>query len=736
MKRYARSVQPQCPLAILCCLTLVVTTLVPPALGATPFGFLNMSTGKYGVTTPQTPSSVPLDTVSVTEEPAGGKSVAVIVQDSLYSNVSSAVTQYCKDLEDSGYNTILFTGQVNDHQNLKNMLLQWYENSSLVGAVLIGRLPYAQFHHPASEGWVAETFICDLYLMDLDGTWTDTQPQYGIYDGHSASAPGDIYPEIFVGRIDPTCLSWGSGAVAHINEYLARLHTYRTGGLQRADRALVYVDDDWSGEWGTLWNDDVGLAYPTRTLIQEPSLTTAEDWLNNRIPQDNQWTHICVHSSATTHYFGPGGVGEGIASSPDVRASGPASNFYNLFACSGAKWTVTDDLAVTYTFSGNFSLAAIGSTKTGSMMDCNYFYSPLHDNATLGDGLVEWFSSALTTSGTAGSEYVQWYYGMAIIGDPLLTILYDCTVLPPTISSTTHPDPSSWSNNPRPYFNWSVPADLNGISGFYYAIDQSPRTVPIPDGSAYTAANGTQMSMDLNDGSWYIHVVARDSVGNVGKVAAHYRVNIDTGSPTVSIISPESMSNMSASDVEFGWNAWDSGSGYCYSQVWLDNSNSTIYTGPITNLTMSGLSHGMHVVNVTVSDYATNNATQQIRFMVDLTNPIVTITFPIDGSLTGSTFVLNWRTSDVGSGCHLVQVRIDGLLGGSFDDLSHSLQIENLSPGTHLLNVTVSDWANRRASDEVAITVGYPLSVYVSVGGLTVLALVLFSGVLLRRRHK
>jgi len=736
MDRYVRSVQPECLLAILCCLALIVTTLVTPAPDDTPLGLLNKGADKNGPVRTESPSLIPYDAYFVTEEPAGGKSVAVIVQDSLYSNVSSEVTQYCRDLEDSGYNTILYTGQVNSHQDLKDMLFQWYDSSSLVGAVLIGRLPYARFHHPASVQFDAETFICDLYLMDLDGTWSDTVPQDGIYDGHSGSALGDIYPEIFVGRIDPTCLSWGSGTATHIKEYLARLHAYRTGNLQRTNRALVYVDDDWSGIWGTLWSDDVGLAYPTRTLIQEPLLTTAEDWLNNRVPQDNQWTHICVHSSATMHYFGPYGDGEGTVSSSDIRAAGPASNFYNLFACSGAEWTAIDDLAVTYTFSGDYSLAAIGSTKTGGMMDCDYFYSALHSNATLGDGLVEWFSNALSPSSTAGPEYLQWYYGMAIIGDPVLTIIYDCTVLSPNIGSITHPDPNSWSSNPKPHFNWSLPADVNGISGFYYVVDQSPRTVPTPGGFAYTTVNGTYVSTNLSDGTWYIHVVARDSVGNVGKTAAHYRVRIDTESPTVTMVSPVALSNISTDHVGCSWNAWDSGSGYSFSQVWLDNTNSTVYTGPITNTTLIGLFHGMHIVNVTVLDCAGNSATEQISFMVDLLDPTVTITYPAEGSSVDSTLVLHWTMSDMGSGCHLVEVRIDSSLVGSFGGLSHLLQIENLSPGTHLLNVTVFDWANRSASDEVTVAVGYLVSDYFIAGALAVLAVVIIGTVLFRRRLK
>jgi len=235
-------------------------------------------------------------------DPPSLGTVAIIAEAALYPAVSVAVTQYRQDLNNSGYNTILYTQPINTHQELKSNLTQWYESEDLLGAVLIGRLPYAQFYHPAGD-FDAETFICDLYLMDLDGTWSDTNPVDGIYDDHYPFVAGsDIYPEIFVGRIDPSCLSWGSGTASHVNTYLSRLHSYRTGGVQRQDRALVYVDDDWSGYWGARWNNDVGLAYSNRTFEQTDELTRASDWLV-RLSQDYQPILQLFSESLTSHHL-------------------------------------------------------------------------------------------------------------------------------------------------------------------------------------------------------------------------------------------------------------------------------------------------------------------------------------------------------------------------------------------------------------------------------------------------
>ncbi len=171
--------------------------------------------------------------------------------------------------------------------------------------------------------------------MDLDGSWYDTDIN-GIYDRHNATAGTDIYPEIYVGRIDASTRILGGQTNANeIITLLNRIHSYRIGGVARTHRALTYIDDDWQS-WadGTYdnWPGWLNNAYGTRTDIHTPATwTNASDWLNNRITQDYEWAHLAAHSSATTHYFGPGGSGEGTVTSAQIHSQSPTFNFYNLF---------------------------------------------------------------------------------------------------------------------------------------------------------------------------------------------------------------------------------------------------------------------------------------------------------------------------------------------------------------------------------------------------------------------
>ncbi|MGY5858840.1 MAG: hypothetical protein RTU63_05685 [Candidatus Thorarchaeota archaeon] len=636
--------------------------------------------------------------------PQGLGTIAIVVENSLYSSVTAAVTQYRQDLNDTGYHTILYTDSIATAEALKALFSQWYDNEGLIGAVLIGRLPYAQFHHDADDTFSAETFICDLFLTDLDGHWADALTVDGVYDIHVAAPGADIFPEIFIGRIDPTCLSWGTSVADHINTYLTRIHDYRTGGVTRTKRALFYIDDDWI-PWASSWSNDAIPAYGTRTLVSSPSTyTNATDWMNNRIGLDYQWGHLAAHSSPTTHYFGPGGSGEGTVSSNQIRNAPPTFNFYNLFCCSGAKWIVSDNLGVTYTFSGSYSLASIGSSKTGSMIDNDDFYGPLGQNATLGESLRDWFSEALSPTSEVGSAYLQWYYGMNIIGDPLLSIHYDCIALPPTVVSETHPNQGDWYTNLCPQVNWTEPADINGISGYYYLLDQSPDTIPDRDTGTFTNINGSLASEDLTEGTWYYHVVSVDSVGNIGKEATHFTIHIDTSSPETTLIYPTVDGFSSATSLTASWTFTDDYSHHARSIVWIDSASNIVYNGSILECDITGLTEGSHVINVTTYDAAMNRVSLESSFSIDLTNPVLSITSPIDGTIIGTSVTLDWDVSDGLSGYQLTEVFLNGSRIAITYAPNSTLVVTDLDYGEHVFNIVVYDFANNTASEEIVIS--------------------------------
>lgn len=556
-----------------------------------------------------------------TQQYSNGESLVIIVENTLWSSssIKTAINQYRLDLNNTGYQTFLYTNIISNVTYLRQLLQLYWTIYQISGAILIGDLPFAKFYHTGSTNFAAETFICDLFLMDLDGTWIDGPTPDGILDSHFG-APGDIYPEIYVGRIDASNRTLGGLTnEQNILNVLNRIHNYRTGGVSRTHQALTYIDDDWqawaNGTYDT-WPSWLQNPYPVKTDIHTPATyTNSTDWLN-RITQDYEWAHLCVHSNSTKHFFGPGGSGEGGVNSNAIHTTRPTFNFYNLFCCKGADWLQTDCLATTYLYSSDYSLSVIGTSKSGGMLGgpvgVNSFYNYLAQNESIGKSFYNWFQGITSYS---SAEYIGWFYGMTIIGDPTLTIHYDCTVFEPIISSSTHPNQYQWYTDDLPQLNWSVPIDVNGITGYYYILDQNPLTIPTKSTGIFTTINGTKITTALADGTWYLHVVAKDGAGNIGTTASHYTLLIDNTPPSITITSPVDGAEFEPGEIVIQWSVTETGSGYQYAAIRVNGTvENSVYLSNTYNLTLE--EENNYVINITAFDYFGLSSSDDILIII------------------------------------------------------------------------------------------------------------------------
>lgn len=341
------------------------------------------------------------------------KVVRIYVNSTIYDSIFTELTQYKQDLTNQGFNATLITWSDLNILNLKNDLNNSYNSpQSLFGAVLIGEMPYTMYQNGS------EIFPSDLFLMDLDGLWVDADPppplNDGIYDHHH-DGYGDIYPEIFVGRINPERLN-NVNHTSEYKDYFKRNHEYRNGSLTRPHSQLVYIDDDWATTQQLVneWLGDM-TAYSNITCISNGTQTTALDF-KSRLTHIYEFVHLFVHSFYYQHQFGPGGYGtEGILTYNDILSTNLSALFFNLYACSACRYHEIDNLGTEYLFSGN-TLSVVGSTKTGGMTMNSYFYTPLSQGKVIGEALRLWFSNPLHPAWDGQSQ------GMTLLGDPFLTI--------------------------------------------------------------------------------------------------------------------------------------------------------------------------------------------------------------------------------------------------------------------------------------------------------------------------
>jgi hypothetical protein len=239
--------------------------------------------------------------------------------------------------------------------------------------------------------------------MDLNGTWTDADGD-GLYDNHS----GNLNLEVWVGRLYARPLSWDD-EVRLVRRYFAKNHAYRTGQLSLPDRALSYVDDDWSG----FGDCRLSQLYPSVTTVTEGSTTRASDY-RVRLTQGYEWIQVCSHSSPWGHTFRVGSGYSGTVFNSEVYAMRPHAHFYNLFACSGTRYVEENYSAGWDIFHDDYGLAVVGSSKTGSMIGYfEDFYRPMGRDSSIGDAFKAWYN--------LHGEYSRfWHYGMNVLGDPSL----------------------------------------------------------------------------------------------------------------------------------------------------------------------------------------------------------------------------------------------------------------------------------------------------------------------------
>ena len=138
-----------------------------------------------------------------------------------------------------------------------------------------------------------------------------------------------------------------------------------------------------------------------------------------------EFIQLAAHSSFLLHEFKWNGNVKYIYQD-DIYNASKHQIGYNLFCCSACKWTYSTSqrcLGESYLFGEHTkALALVGSTKTGSMLQFDKFYTPLGAGICMGQSLKNWWINFM---GNYHTDYqIHWHYGMSILGDPLVNFHY------------------------------------------------------------------------------------------------------------------------------------------------------------------------------------------------------------------------------------------------------------------------------------------------------------------------
>lgn len=345
----------------------------------------------------------------------------IVTTAALYDSLSVDLQTYAEDVHAIyGYGIYIESTTNATPSNIRNLIISYQNN--LAGVFLIGDIGECMYEIDDDYSWKQDSYgykkwPCDLYFMDINGTWVDTDHN-GIYDSHT----GDVQPDIFFGRLSAHGLSSLGSEVALIRQQLNKSHLFWwKSSFHFAQTSLNYIYKDWVQNY--FYQQYIANVFSSGFVddIRDVSGSSfsKSDYLYRLTQSIYGFTHLAAHSSPRTHNLYSAG---GSISLSEIRQSVLNNNCYgyNLFCCSGCNWLAAGNqgyLGGVYLFNQGKTLAVVGSTKTGGMLASNSFYTNL-STKSIGIAFRDWWRTCI--GNTYSSYYVSWYYGMTLLGDPTI----------------------------------------------------------------------------------------------------------------------------------------------------------------------------------------------------------------------------------------------------------------------------------------------------------------------------
>ena len=362
---------------------------------------------------------------------SGMGGILVICDDTTYNSLSNEITRYAKDIHNTyGCVVMIYSLTGGTPHNIKQLIKEHYNPnipSNLSGVVFVGNIAEQYFHTNKYLNKPEYDFPCDYYYMDLDGSWIDHDNDT-IPDAHQFN----MEPEIFVGRI--CAKQYGTNQIQVLREYFNKNHRYWIGETPiKKQRALSFTYKDWSGL--TVFKDAIkrmyGADYTDNIQGQQ---FTKQNYLNAIQDSTYEFIQFACHSNVTHHATIPSKHNPTNILASELVPLNIQTLGYNLFCCKACDWMdVQRDfnkricLGETYLFSPySETLIVVGCTRSGGMWGYKHFYEALGKGECIGSAYHTWWKDfASTTSLYLNERRYRWFYGMCILGDPMINFLYD-----------------------------------------------------------------------------------------------------------------------------------------------------------------------------------------------------------------------------------------------------------------------------------------------------------------------
>ena len=348
--------------------------------------------------------------------------ICIVAHAGVLGGIRAGLDSFAAGLEAEGYEVLLeeYSGGGAEALRAHFAALRG-SGESLAGAILVGDVPHVVYEMRQDWGWGEEyeDFPCDVFYMDLDGTWSDARSSEPFAAGKYDERGGDLDLEIWVSRLKADNLPALGSEAAILGNYFRKNRDYRANRLRPARRAALFHDDDWSG-MGSDDGEYVGWLYGQdhERVVVDAENTTAANYLE-LFQRPFELVFVRSHGYPGGHgFYENGGSNFNWITCADYAERRPPALFYSFYVCSGCDYSQSNHLGGIAAFQTNdCGLAAWGSTKTGGTWNDSGFYRPLAEGKTLGEAFVEWFNE---TQAAYPDVAPQWWYGMVLLGDGTL----------------------------------------------------------------------------------------------------------------------------------------------------------------------------------------------------------------------------------------------------------------------------------------------------------------------------
>lgn len=353
-----------------------------------------------------------------TPQDATKQEYLIIAEHCICDTLINELRTYSEDVHAIyGYGVYLVSVENSTAPQLRSLIISYQNN--LCGVLFVGDVGEAWYEVPFDYGcYGPDRWPCDLYFMDLDGTWTDIDND-GKFDGHS----GNQNPDIFLGRLSAVGLSGLGSESVLIRRQLSKSHDFWwKSSFQNSDTALNYVGEGFTSNHN---GNHLKYVFASQNFddIRYGVYTgfSPSDFLTRLNSGNYGFTHLVCHSSTTYHQLT---LADSLLYVGQIVDNTSSNYAITLFCCYACYWKSSQPyyLGGTHLFNRGKTMAVIGSTKRCQTGGESFLYSvfPTHN---LGDAYLHWWTHTHAETHVPGDVYSD--YGMTLLGDPTINFRHN-----------------------------------------------------------------------------------------------------------------------------------------------------------------------------------------------------------------------------------------------------------------------------------------------------------------------